>query len=186
MSVFAVSHVRSIDFSSMALRLQACLGCPCFLFPCRFHSKAWHVILLGFFRSLSPTQRQFLLLVCKRIASWRALSHSLVFGTLSNHFKWRICCKHLLRKVCTFLELLIATLHVSDPYISTYLMLELNIRSLVCVEIAMVMSSVPPDWLILPLKFTNSLTSFTDEPSIVSWASCFVLLWCALLKSFPC
>ena len=39
-------------------------------------------------------------------------------------------------KVWVFLELMLVTLHVSEPYISTNLTFELNMRSLVRVEIA--------------------------------------------------
>ena len=51
----------------------------------------------GVFQSVCPIQRHLLLLIWMRIGSWLALSHSLVFGTLLNHFKfnWKIGRKHL-------------------------------------------------------------------------------------------
>ena len=106
-------------------------------------------------------------------------------------------------KVWIFAELVLMTRQVSDPYSSTDFTLELKILSLVLVEMVVVLhtglrmaktwrafftlalmsSSVPPDWLILLPRYTNSLTSSTAFPEMVTGASCWLWMRSSLVFS---
>ena len=127
----AVSHVRlDVPSSLYRLLLHVCFGRPRFLFPCGFHSSTCLVMLEGSLRRVWPIHRHFLLLIWMTIGSCFALVHKTVFGTLSNHLRWRIRWRHLLTKVWIFLEMLAVTFQVSEPYSNTALTFELKTRSL--------------------------------------------------------
>ena len=133
----AVSHVRlDVPSSLYRLLLHVCFGRPRFLFPCAFHSSACLVMLEGSLRRVWPIHRHFLLLIWMTIGSCFALVHKTVFGTLSNHLRWRIRRRHLLTKVWIFLEMLAVTFQVSEPYSNTALTFELKTRSFVLMAIA--------------------------------------------------
>ena len=194
----APSQVKLMVFnSSMTLRLHVCFGGSLLLFPWGFQSSACLVVLSTFFLKVWLTHRHIPLLTCTAVWCWLALSHRSQFGTLFYHLRFRIWRRQLLVNVWILFELLLTTLHVSEPYNKTDLTFESKMRSFVCLEIAVdlhterrmanawrafpilaaMSSSVPPVRLILLPSRTNSWTSSTDFPSIRIDASCrlFVL-----------
>ena len=78
----AVSHVR-LDAPSSLCRLlhHVCFRCPCFVFPCGFHSSVWLVMFEGSLRRVWQSHHHFLPLVWMTLGSSFTLVHKMVFGT---------------------------------------------------------------------------------------------------------
>ena len=88
------------------------------------------------FLKVWPFQLQFFLLICCSTCSWFVLSHSASLLIVSGHHILRILLRHLFT-VLIFCSMDCVVRHVSDPYIFTALIFELNMRSLIDIDISL-------------------------------------------------
>ena len=95
--------------------LHVCFDSPLLLFPWGLKLSTCLVVLSTSVLKVWPTHRHFVLLACTAIWCWLALFHRSKFSTLSYHLIMRIWRRHLLVKVWILFELLLTTLHVSEP-----------------------------------------------------------------------
>ena len=106
---FLLYHLRLSDSPPAAAR-------PASLpLPCRFHLRAWRVVLFGGFLKVWPIQDHFLLRIYCETSSCPALSHNTSFISLSDHLIPNILLRHVLRNVCSRLCTFLVVFHVSQP-----------------------------------------------------------------------
>jgi hypothetical protein len=117
--------ISASSFSTV--RCSMFLALPLFLFPGGFHSSACRVISLLGPCHVCPIHFHFLILIVFSVVSWFVISHSLSLLILFGHHIFIILCKHLFTKTCNFCINFLFIFHVSDPYNSTDLTLELKI-----------------------------------------------------------
>ena len=116
-AIFSLSfQVYPISFVSFSVSLcQVFRGLPLLLFPGGFHVMACRVIDSGGFLSVCPIHLHFLFFISFSMGSCLVVFQSVVFGTLSVHFKCSILRRHLLMKVCIFFCVFCVVRHVSAP-----------------------------------------------------------------------
>ena len=112
---FSCSQVCPYCLTSSSHDLRPVLGRPTRRLLCGFHSSEWRVMSPGGFRRVYPIHRNFLRAICLVIGSWFVFSHRILLLIVSGHLMFNMWRRHLLAKVCSLLEVVLVTLHVSDP-----------------------------------------------------------------------
>ena len=153
------------------------------------------ILLIGFLR-VCPIEPHWRSLIWMLILSSLVLCHKSLFLITCGHCMSMMVCKHLLTKDCNLFEVAFVSLHVSDPYERTDLLLVFNIRSFVFLDMVLdfltglrIMKAVlafpimywlarsdPPSLLMLLPRLAKSSTSSIYSPSSSSLSTFLVLI----------
>lgn len=153
------------------------------------------MLFVGFLR-VCPIHPHLLRRISSSAGSWLARCHRSALLMVSDQRIWRILPRQLLMKVCTFLMVVFVVLHVSAPYRSTDLTLELNSLIFVRVDtalklqmffsykyaalalaiLALTSASVPPCLLMMLPRYVKASTSSSSLPRSVTGSSLAVLI----------